>query len=67
MGYRVCANLEEAITAQKNNLLWLRYNTANGTDYWRQATSHETVEAFYGSDHWPPTDFAVLVEDEDSE
>ena len=66
MAYRVCANLEEAETAQANGLLWLRL----GGDMWVAALRHDygPVRFYYGTFAWPKkSDFAVLVEDEDSE
>lgn len=69
MGYRVCANLEEAETAQACRVLWLRYPGDLGKDVWVPAYKGgcAPVRGFYGMAGWPKEDFAVLVEDEDSE
>lgn len=59
--FKVCANLDEAMEAADNKLLWLYYNTG-----WVPA--HEDgdipVRNYYGKDGWPPEDFAILIEDE---
>lgn len=63
--FKVCANLEEAMEAADNKLLWLYYG---GSEYGGWVPAHEDGDApvwsYYGTYGWPPEDFAVLVEDE---
>ena len=63
--FKVCANLEEAMEAADNKLLWLYYGEG-GCGGWEPA--HEDGDApvwsYYGTYGWPPEDFAILVEDE---
>jgi hypothetical protein len=63
--FKVCANLEEAMEAADNKLLWLYYG---GGEYGGWVPAHRDgdapVRGFYGKSGWPPEDFAVLVEDE---
>jgi len=63
--FKVCANLEEAMEAADNKLLWLYYGEG-GCGGWEPA--HEAGDApvwsYYGTYGWPPEDFAVLVEDD---
>jgi hypothetical protein len=63
--FKVCANLEEAMEAADNKLLWLYYG---GGEYGGWVPAHRDgdapVRSFYGKSGWPPEDFAVLVEDD---
>jgi len=63
--FKVCTNLEEAMEAADNKLLWLYYGEGE-CGGWEPA--HEDGDApvwsYYGTYGWPPEDFAVLVEDE---
>lgn len=61
--FKVCANLDEAMEAADNKLLWLYYGPTHG---WVPAHTDgdAPVWRYYGNDGWPPEDFAVLVEDE---
>jgi len=63
--FKVCVNLEEAMEAADNKLLWLYYGEGE-CGGWEPA--HEDGDApvwsYYGTYGWPPEDFAVLVEDE---
>lgn len=63
--FKVCANLEEAMEAADNKLLWLYYGEGE-CGGWEPA--HEDGDApvwsYYGTYGWPPEDFAVLVEDD---
>lgn len=63
--FKVCTNLEEAMEAADNKLLWLYYGEGE-CGGWEPA--HEDGDApvwsYYGTYGWPPEDFAILVEDE---
>ena len=63
--FKVCANLEEAMEAADNKLLWLYYGEG-GCGGWVPAheDGNAPVWSYYGAYGWPPEDFAILVEDE---
>lgn len=60
--FKVCTNIEEAMEAEENKLLWLYY----GSDRWVPAhkDGDTPVWKYYGTTGWPPEDFAILIEDE---
>jgi len=63
MGLRICSSKEEAIQAAEAGLLWLDMGPMDSPS-WRKRIGLD-VALSYGSCAWPPTAFAVLVEEED--
>ena len=66
--FKVCANLEEAMEAAENKLLWLYSGLSLG---WVPAHSSGLgsngdvpVWLYYDTYGWPREDFAILIEDE---
>jgi len=63
--FKVCVNLEEAMEAADNKLLWLYYGEgAYGGWVPAHTDGDAPVWEYYGVPGWPPEDFAILVEDE---